>query len=96
MEVAWAHDSLSHQVYTEATNSPGRERVGSGPVMPVGRRSRGRSVPLSCSGSSSGVSKMRHLATQGSVSSQTNACSQYKLIFAVLMGCMREQCGMGK
>lgn len=32
----WACDSLFRQVYTEATNSPGRERVVSGPVMPVG------------------------------------------------------------
>lgn len=32
-EVTWARGSLSCQVYTGATESPGREKVGSVPVM---------------------------------------------------------------
>lgn len=70
----WAPGSLSCQVYTEASDSLGRESVESGPMMLWGvEETEVGPPPLSCSGRPSCVSIRKHLTTQGLASFQTNS-----------------------
>lgn len=75
----WAYGSLSCQVWTEATDSQGREKLGSGPVMLGGIR--GRSSSPSYSGCSSDMSAIRHLTTQALVFSKLILAHNINLYF---------------